>query len=294
MDYQPLHLDQIETARPYFEKMRSRICDYSVGGMFMWRDIYSMTYKIENGIFYSRVRNLDGRVYNFIPMADDIPAAIAELAERELREKGESCFCAVSDEYLPFLLKVRPDALVEDYPQFDDYLYLADDLRDLKGRRFSGQRNQISQFKRSVSDWSFEVIRHEDLPELEDFFRNTYLASSNEGDFEEEENRKVLEVLQHFDTYGMPGGYLRADGKILGFSFTEKIGDMLIVHIEKADRHFKGAYQMVVNQCARTFATEEVKYINREDDSGDPGLRTSKLSYHPIEILKKYNVTLRR
>ena len=30
--------------------------------------------------------------------------------------------------------------------------------------------------------------------------------------------------------------------------------------------------------------------INREDDSGDPGLRTSKMQYHPIEKVNKYLV----
>jgi hypothetical protein len=50
---------------------------------------------------------------------------------------------------------------------------------------------------------------------------------------------------------------------------------------------------MLVNQFAKMFAAEGVTHINREEDDGVEGLRTSKLSYHPIELLDKYVVELK-
>ena len=77
-----------------------------------------------------------------------------------------------------------------------------------------------------------------------------------------------------------------------GFSLGEIIGDTLFTHIEKADRDYEGCYQMLVAQFAQQFAGESVAFINREDDTGDLGLRTSKLSYHPVALLEKYTVTV--
>jgi hypothetical protein len=83
---------------------------------------------------------------------------------------------------------------------------------------------------------------------------------------------------------------LKAGGAVVGFSLGEIIGDTLYVHIEKADRGCKGAYQMLVNQFAAAQRQEQLLYINREEDMGDPGLRASKQSYHPVALLKKFVV----
>lgn len=64
------------------------------------------------------------------------------------------------------------------------------------------------------------------------------------------------------------------------------MGDTLIIHIEKADIAYEGVYQALVNEYAKCFVTPGVRYINREEDAGDEGLRRSKESYHPCVCSK--------
>ena len=85
------------------------------------------------------------------------------------------------------------------------------------------------------------------------------------------------------------GGLIKADGKVVAFAFGEKVGDTLFVHIEKAKKDVQGAYQMIVKEFA---LHNPAPYINREEDMGIEGLRRSKESYHPIEKLKKYSLTV--
>ena len=67
------------------------------------------------------------------------------------------------------------------------------------------------------------------------------------------------------------------------------MGDTLIIHIEKADTAFDGAYQKLVCEYAKMFAGS-AQYVNREEDLGDPGMRQSKEQYHPVALLEKYLV----
>ena len=44
----------------------------------------------------------------------------------------------------------------------------------------------------------------------------------------------------------------------------------------------------MINQSYVLDRTEKFKYINREDDAGDEGLRKAKLSYNPVFMIEKY------
>ena len=48
----------------------------------------------------------------------------------------------------------------------------------------------------------------------------------------------------------------------------------------------QGAYA-IINQQFLVHEADGLKYVNREDDVGEPGLRKAKLSYHPEFLVEK-------
>ena len=61
------------------------------------------------------------------------------------------------------------------------------------------------------------------------------------------------------------------------------------MHFEKAYPDLQGAYPMI-NQQFVLHECEGYAYVNREEDTGDPGLRKAKLSYYPDILLPKYEL----
>ena len=53
-----------------------------------------------------------------------------------------------------------------------------------------------------------------------------------------------------------------------------------VVLIEKAFSEVPGAYA-IINQQFLVHEADGLKYVNREDDVGEPGVRRAKLSYCP-------------
>lgn len=98
----------------------------------------------------------------------------------------------------------------------------------------------------------------------------------------------VRRALRHFKELGYQGIALYADGKICAFTCGEPLGkEGFCVHVEKADSAVRGAYPMVNREFIKTLPPE-ILWINREDDTGDEGLRKAKLSYRPSLLLMKY------
>ena len=286
MIYKKLELEDIPKIKPYFNMAKFRSCDYTVGGMFMWRDYYRIEYSIADDTFYSRLYGKDENLYYNIPIGQDVKKCIERLIEKE----GKLAFCTVPDDMLEAFQSLGRKISVIQQPDYSDYLYNSDDLINLTGKKLSGQRNHIHQFIRENAQWSYDPISGDDIRDIRLFLTAEYKLSDNASGFEIEEENKVLDVIDNYDVYGFSGSVLRVNSSIVGFSIGEIVGDTLFVHIEKANRSVKGAYEMLVNLFAKKYAGDNIRFINREEDMGDIGLRTSKKSYHPIRLINKYIV----
>ena len=72
----------------------------------------------------------------------------------------------------------------------------------------------------------------------------------------------------------------------------EKLNDSTaVIHVEKANPKIPELYTMI-NQQFCFHALKEIPFVNREQDLGEEGLRQSKMSYHPVRFVEKFEVTL--
>jgi hypothetical protein len=260
----------------------------------MWRDFFETRYAVEDGLLYLKVEYLTGGTA--FPPPRGPKAHTKEAYDKLLRYcagKGvKARLCAVSEPLLEFVAGIFPKSHAFTDRAWSDYLYDIEDIRTLAGRRYSGQRNHINKFQREYPGWTFEPVTRSNIAEVREFFVRYSEDHIKDYPAYSEGNRKTIELIDNFDVYGQFGGALRVDGRVVGASFGECVGDTMFVHIEKADKDFQGAYPMLVNQFARAFAGDGVAYINREEDDGVEGLRISKMSYHPVSLLTKYMVEL--
>jgi len=67
--------------------------------------------------------------------------------------------------------------------------------------------------------------------------------------------------------------------------------DTLVIHFEKGNQDCKGVYQ-AINQMFLEHSGNKFEWVNREQDLDNQGLRKAKLSYNPVNFLKKYRVIL--
>lgn len=66
----------------------------------------------------------------------------------------------------------------------------------------------------------------------------------------------------------------------------EKINrDTVVIHVEKANGMINGLYG-AINQEFLLHQWPDVAFVNREEDTGDEGLRKAKLSYYPVDLVK--------
>lgn len=292
LDFQPMQLEDLPRLRDFFNYSVSRLCDTTAGTAFIWRDMYRLERAVYDGSLYCKATLPEtGDVFT-LPLGGGRTEHYTQIAEYCRRRNIPAQFYPVPKAELERLEEFFPGCIVTTDRNSYDYLYRAEGMKFFKGKKLSGQRNHVNKFHKTYSNWTFRPIEEADVPAILNFLEEYAGTREKEAASYHEDLAKSREVLENLSTYDMLTGLLLVEDRIAGFSVGEILGDTLFVHIEKADRTVEGGYQMLVSQFAQRYCHEAVAFINREDDAGDPGLRTSKLSYHPVALLEKYTVVV--
>jgi hypothetical protein len=284
LEFKKLTLDEIDFVRPIYHKYYDGSCDMTIGGTFMWREFYNSEYAFEDNTLFFRITE-DGKTTYEYPIGPD--------EDRALKKLGKVDFSFLSKPHMEKIRALYPDAEVIEERDYFEYIYDASSLITLSGKKLSGQRNHVNRFKRLYPNYEFIEINENNIEKAIEFFSYYDLVASKKSESAIEDREKTIELLNNFKRYYLLGGMLLVDGKVVGASLGEKVGNTLIVHVEKALIEYSGVYPTLTNCFNKRFGTD-VEFINREDDAGDEGLRKNKLSYHPIKLFEKYRVIMKK
>jgi uncharacterized protein len=174
-----------------------------------------------------------------------------------------------------------------------DYLYDVSELKTLKGKRFHKKKNLLNQFIKKT-DFRYAPLGPDQIDSALAMQENWCTWRDCESlDTLAAENRSIQRVLTGWDTLtGLSGGTLTVGDQMVAYTVAETIAeDTILIHFEKANQDFKGAYQ-AINQQFLLNTGPNHRLVNREQDLGDAGLRKAKLSYHPVDFLKKYRAII--
>ena len=270
----------------------SRSADFNFGSMYLWDERYGQLVCDWGGRLITLAHAHDTPIYPF-PVGDGELGPVLEA----MREYAQTLD-------FPFVIRGVEEAGCEElerlYPgkfrftedvQYGDYLYSAEKLSTLAGKKLHAKRNFINRFL-AEHEWRFEVLEKRHFPAcvaLLDKWDHT--GGHENGETVEGEHTAIMCALENYGELGLVGGALFAEGEMIAFTIGERIAnDTVDVHFEKAEAEISGAYAMINREFVRHVLSlwPEIRYFNREDDMGLENLRQAKLSYHPEYILRKF------
>ncbi len=205
-------------------------------------------------------------------------------------ERVPASFANLMKETFGDLLEIQ-----EDRGQWE-YIYSQEKLRNLSGNIYHKKKNLVKQFQKNYgydyhelhtknnSKGSIEevLLLQDEWCKWHDCEKSASLKSENSVIF------KVLRNWENFDN--LFGGSLYVDDKMIAFTLGQELTeDTVIIHFEKAHTNYKGSYQ-AINYVFNNNLDPKYKFVNREQDLGEDGLRQAKESYFPVDFLKKYKL----
>lgn len=288
LEFKSFNLEDIPFLYEFFRRYPTRSCDYSIGGIYLWIDLFKykyayysdtlfiMGYNIEDPFFYKPIGALSTdegyetileycRDNNIFPRIISAESVSADLDINKLNPR--------------------------DYKrEWMEYVYPIEKFIGFPGKKMEKKRNHLNYFLNNFKDFKIIPLAEDYYDWIKRFTREFEDLHTSDKTFTYETN-EALNVIKNFSRFPFFGFAIKIGDSIVGYTYGEVIGDTLFAHVEKGDFKVRGIYQALASFLCKYAKNKYpgLKYVNREDDMGYEYLRQSKMSYHPSGyILKRY------
>lgn len=186
--------------------------------------------------------------------------------------------------------------ILEERHNFDYIISLKDSV-DLSSRKNKSRRHNIERFLEKYESKSRDQLASIGNPSIQRgalrLFDRWAATKTDTPKKDLVDERAVLTrffKLGNLVSFEMTAIYV--GDQMAGFTIDEIINKNYAVgHFMKALARYRGLYQYLEYTAALNLLKKGVTFLNIEQDLGIESLRESKLSQHPIQLLRKYRIS---
>jgi hypothetical protein len=293
-EFRPLTLEDRQVFQDFLWPYQPETSELTFTNLFIWRSHYGYQWSQDRDWLLVASLSPERGGWALPPLG---PPPRAEICGQLLAWLAQAKGAAAprlerADRRLVEELAGSPQFALEPVRDHYDYLYRSEDLIRLPGGKYHAKRNFINTLERTWR-WRYEPLEAGHLPACRKLAEAWCSLKRCEEDLNlMGEWEAVGAALDHLEALRLKGGVILLDGKVEAFSLGELLNrETAVIHVEKANPEIRGLYTLINQQfCEQAWAG--VPYINREQDLGEPGLRSAKLSYHPHRLVEKFRIRL--
>ena len=279
--------------------------DMSAANIFLLRHKYKIQIAFYDGFLirkYVSHSDLSGRNGVAFPAGTGNPQGAVQALIDDWQStcrgtEGQLRFIFLSETQKTWLCEHFPKAQFFQDAGNSDYLYTAEHLAFLAGKKNHKKRNHVSRFTKTFPDFEFELYDETSSPDflkIEDAWLTEQKESaSGISESMNFERTEIQEAIAHWNKLKLCGAILRVNGTPAAMTIASEISPGVFdIHFEKSYGIYaeNGGFAAINMKFAEHLLTKrDAAWLNREEDVNIEGLRKAKLSYHPDLLLGKYD-----
>lgn len=299
LEFEPYQARHLQRAKQYLALRPVENCEGQLPCGYMWGIYYKSQIAFDDIAVYL-IEEYHGTTCAWIPwcrLGNMKEAVLRLLSYYETVKKEPMNIYGVDEEAANELdedFREQHGLLLEELQDSADYIYDAEKMRSLSGKKLHKKKNHLNAFLKNYEGrYEYRRLFPEQREEILSFFEywNQLKPREDEEHTLYYEMEGLKRILSDFALLDVKMGGIYIDGRLSAFalgSYNEAL-QIAYVHMEKAIADIRGLYPMI-NREFLVQEYPEAKLVNREDDMGMEHLRRAKQSYYPLKMGRKFRL----